>query len=69
MPLSSVEEAQKRIVEIGGFSPVLQEVLLYLLKEQVVIKENAKRDGDAKKAELEQKTKELDERLEAETQR
>ena len=69
MVLNSVEEAQKRIAEIGGFSAKLEEVLSYLFKEHLAFKEISKKDNEQRKAELENAAKSLDERLEAETNR
>ena len=69
MVLNTVEEAQKRISEIGGFSQKLEEVLSFVLKEHLTWKEASKKENEARKAELEKTAKNLDERLEAETDR
>ena len=43
MVLNSVEEAQKRILDIGGFSNKLEEILSFLLKEHLSLKETSKK--------------------------
>ena len=43
MVLNTVEEAQKRITDIGGFSAKLEEVFSYLLKEFSAFKETSKK--------------------------
>merc|ERR1712241_1206384 len=69
MVLNTVEEAQKRITDIGGFSAKLEEVFSFLLKEHLAFKDASKKENDLRKAELEKAAKGLDERLEAETNR
>ena len=56
-------------MEIGGFSPKLEEILGFLLKEHLNLKESTKKDNETRKSELEKAAKSLDERLEAETDR
>ena len=43
MVLNSVEEAQKRITDIGGFSAKLEEVFSFLLKEHLAFKDASKK--------------------------
>ena len=69
MVLNNLEEAQKRISEIGAFSGKLEEVLAFILKEHFLFKESTKKDNEARKAELAQAAQNLDDRLEAETNR
>ena len=69
MVVNTVDEAQKRIGEIGGFSSKLEEVLQFLLKEHLSWKEASKKENEARKAELEKAAKSLDERLDSETDR
>ncbi len=55
------------IREIGGFSPKLEKVLAFLLAETKEVREGAKRDNEALRAEAEKRSKELDDKLRAET--
>ena len=43
MVLNTVEEAQKRITDIGGFSAKLEEVFSFLLKEHLAFKDASKK--------------------------
>ena len=43
MVIATVEEATKRIVDICVFSPKLEEVLSFLLKEHLSFKESTKK--------------------------
>ena len=55
-----LEEAEKRIQEVGGFSTKLEEVLLYLLKESQDIRDTVVKENEARKAETEKRCKEME---------
>ena len=55
-----LEEAEKRIQEVGGFSTKLEEVLLYLLKESQDIRDTMVKENEARKAETEKRCKEME---------
>ena len=59
----------KRIVEVGSFSPPLEQILAFLLKESESIKAETKKENEARKAELNAKVKDIEDRLEQETTR
>lgn len=69
MVLNSSEEVQKRIAEIGSFSAKLEEVLSFMLKDQLEFKTAVKKDNEVRKAEMQQNSKGFEDRLEAETNR
>jgi len=62
-----LEEVEKRVGEVGGFSSKLEEVLLFLLKETREIRETQKAENDARKAEIEKSAKAMEALLNAET--
>ena len=59
----------KRIVEVGSFSPPLEQILSFLLKESESIKTETRKENEARKAELNAKVKDIEDRLEQETDR
>lgn len=54
---------------MGNFSPPLEQILAYLLKETESIKSESRKENEARKAELNAKIKEIDDRLSQETDR
>ena len=69
MAISSVEDANRGVLEIGKFSMPLQEVLAYLLKDLTCLKTDFKTENDSRKSELAEKLKELEDKLEQDTDR
>ena len=69
MVLNSVDEAQKKITEIGDFSAKLADVLNFMLKDQQNFKDQTKKDNEVRKAEFDQMAKNLDDKLESDTNR
>eukprot|EP00091_Calanus_sinicus_P022746 TRINITY_DN7360_c0_g1_i1.p1 TRINITY_DN7360_c0_g1~~TRINITY_DN7360_c0_g1_i1.p1 ORF type:complete len:117 (+),score=44.90 TRINITY_DN7360_c0_g1_i1:525-875(+) len=55
----SLEEAKKKIEEVGDFSLVLQDVLLFLLQKSQKIEENLVKETETRKTEAEKNNKEL----------
>ena len=54
---------------MGNFSPPLEQILIFLLKETESIKSESRKENEARKAELNAKIKEIDDRLNQETDR
>ena len=54
---------------MGNFSPPLEQILAYILKETESIKSESMKENEARKAELNAKIKEIDDRLSQETDR
>ena len=69
MVVSSFEEAQKGVVEIGKFSVPLQDILGFILKDLHYFKLESKKENEARKAEIADKFKELDDKIEQDTDR
>ena len=69
MVIQSIDEAHKRIVEIGDFSTKLCDVLQFLVKDHMDLKNTVKKDNEALKADFETKTKAAQDQLEADTNR
>ena len=59
----------QRIIDVGTFSPPLEQILVFLLKETESIKSESRKENEARKAELNAKIKEIDDRLNQETDR
>jgi len=60
MVVTTLEEAEKRITEIGAFSPPLQQLLQYLLKDAQAIRAEVKSEMEGQKNNLVQATKNLE---------
>ena len=54
---------------MGSFSPPLEQILSFLLKESESIKTETRKENEARKAELNAKVKDIEDRLEQETDR
>merc|ERR1712215_283835 len=64
--IASLEDAQKKIEEVGDFSVVLQSVLSFLLKKSQSIEESLVKENEARKVEIETKSKKLEQTLQEE---
>merc|ERR1712106_1156144 len=53
----SLEDANKKIVEVGDFSLVLQDVLLFLLQKSLKLEDNLLKESETRKTETEKKKK------------
>jgi len=62
----SLEEAMKKIVEVGDFSLVLQDVLLFLLQKSQNMEKNLVKETETRKIEAEKNNKELQQTLQEE---
>ena len=69
MGISGFEEAQKSVVDIGKFSVPLQDILSFMLKDFQGLKQEFKKENEARKAEMGEKFKELESRVEQDSQR
>jgi len=64
--IASLEDAQKKIEEVGDFSVVLKSVLSFLLKKSQSIEESLFKENEARKVEIETKSKKLEQTLQEE---
>merc|ERR1711892_166936 len=62
----SLEDANKKIVEVGDFSLVLQDVLLFLLQKSLKLEDNLLKESETRKTETEKNNKELQQMLQDE---
>merc|ERR1711892_1541407 len=62
----SLEDANKKIVEVGDFSLVLQDVLLFLLQKSLKLEDNLLKESKTRKTETEKNNKELQQMLQDE---
>ena len=54
------EEVQKKVSEVGDFSTVLEDILLFMLQKIETIEQNLTKETDSRKMELESKSKYLE---------
>ena len=64
MVVATVEDANRCVLEIGKFSGPLQDILAFVLKDLTCLKTDFKRENEARKAELAEKLKEMEDKLE-----
>ena len=62
--MKKFEEVQVGIKEVGAFSEKLGEILQYLLNETKVIREEASKENDARKSEIEKRCGDLSKKME-----
>ena len=62
----SLEEANKKIAEVGDFSLVLQDVLLFLLKKSQNLEDNLGKESETRKTKAEKNDKEIRQMLQEE---
>merc|ERR1712128_313717 len=62
----SLGDANKKIVEVGDFSLVLQDVLLFLLQKSLKLEDNLLKESETRKTETEKNNKELQQMLQDE---
>ena len=64
MVVATAEDANRCVLEIGKFSGPLQDILAFVLKDLTCLKTDFKRENEARKAELAEKLKEMEDKLE-----
>ena len=69
MVLASVEDANRCVLDIGKFSMPLQDILGFLLKDLTCLKTDFRRENEARKSELAEKLKEMEDKLEQDCDR
>ena len=69
MVVATVEDANRCVLEIGKFSGPLQDILAYVLKDLTCLKTDFKKENEARKSELAEKLKQMEEKLEQDRDR